>query len=78
METAAVPEFSASSAGSLSAYPPEEGALKHVVAFEAAGLGHFPFEVVDVSDRCRSIGGRLREEYPPCYSVNTLTDGISV
>lgn len=71
METVAVLEFSAFSEASLSSYPPEEGASKHVVVFVAAGLEHALFEVVDVSDRCRSIRGRLQEESPPC-SANTV------
>jgi hypothetical protein len=66
METPAVLEFSAFSAGGLCAYQPEEGALKHVAVFVAAERGHSLFEVVDAYDRCRRTRGRLQEEYPAC------------
>jgi hypothetical protein len=70
METPAVLEFSAFSAGGLCAYRPEEGALKHVVVFVAAEPGHSLFEVADVYDRCRRTRGRQQEEYPACLFRN--------
>jgi hypothetical protein len=49
-----------------------------VVVFVAAGLGHVLFAVDDVSDRCRSIRGRLRERSPACCLANNLADGWHV